>query len=118
MKKTVMPVGKYVLLRMVPEQEQKGGFYMPESQKQRAQKGQILGLGKEVEGCSVEQTAIAKPDKGKAFSVISGLSMLILNRIFSFKIPCAPRTRGVQDARRAASSNPDALRAVNRVESV
>ena len=64
MKKTVMPVGKYVLLRMVPEQEQKGGFYMPESQKQRTQKGQILGLGKEVEGCSVEQTAIAKPDKG------------------------------------------------------
>ena len=64
MKKTVMPVGKYVLLRMVPEQEQKGGFYMPESQKQRTQKGQILGLGKEVEGCSVEQMAIAKPDKG------------------------------------------------------
>ena len=64
MKKTVMPVGKYVLLRMVPEQEQIGGFYMPESQKQRTQKGQILGLGKEVEGCSVEQTAIAKPDKG------------------------------------------------------
>ena len=59
-----MPVGKYVLLRMVPEEEQKRGFYMPESQKQRPQKGQILGLGKEVEGCSVEQTAIAKPDKG------------------------------------------------------
>ena len=60
----VKPVGKYVLLRMVSEQEQKGGFYMPESQKQKTQKGQILNLGKEVEGCSIGQMAIAKPDKG------------------------------------------------------
>ena len=61
----VKPVGKYVLLKMVLEQEQKGGFYMPESQKQKIQKGQILGLGKEVErSCSLGQMAIAKPDKG------------------------------------------------------
>lgn len=64
MKKTVMPVGKNVLLKMVPVEEQKGGFYMPDSQKQKNQKGEIIDAGPECEGLKAGQIAIAKPDKG------------------------------------------------------
>lgn len=65
MKKTVIPVGKNVLLKMVPVEEQKGGFYMPDSQKQKNQKGEIIDAGFECdEDFKAGQIAIAKPDKG------------------------------------------------------
>lgn len=64
MKKTVIPVGKNVLLKMVPVEEQKGGFYMPDSQKQKVQKGEVIDAGLECEGLKAGQIAIAKPDKG------------------------------------------------------
>ena len=64
MKKIVTPVGKNVLLKMVPEQEQKGGFYMPDSQRQKVQKGEIIDAGPECGILKAGQIAIAKPDKG------------------------------------------------------
>lgn len=64
MKKIVTPVGKNVLLKMVPEQEQKGGFYMPDSQRQKVQKGEIIDAGPECGILKASQIAIAKPDKG------------------------------------------------------
>lgn len=69
MKKTVIPVGKNVLLKMVPEQEQKGGFYMPDSQKQKVQKGEIIDAGPECGILETGQIAIAKPDKGVAIDL-------------------------------------------------
>lgn len=64
MKKTVIPVGKNVLLKMVPVEAQKGGFYMPDSQKQKVQKGEIIDAGPECGVLKTGQIAIAKPDKG------------------------------------------------------